>query len=110
MRIDIMGSAWEIVEQTELEDPRLAGNDGLCDWTTRRIVIRKDMDGDLANMERHTRKVKRHEIIHAFLLECGLDGNSNAADAWARNEEMVDWFAHLGPKINKVWREAGAAE
>lgn len=110
MRIDIMGSTWEIIEKTEQEDPRLDGSDGICDWTTRRIIIRKDMDGNLADMDRYTRKVKRHEIVHAFLLECGLDESSNAADAWARNEEMVDWFARLGPRIYKVWREAGAAE
>jgi len=28
--------------------------------------------------------------------------------AWARNEEMIDWFALQGPKILKAWQEAGA--
>ncbi len=50
----------------------------------------------------------RHEIVHAFLGESGLSANSNESDAWARNEEMVDWFALQGPKIYKAWQEAGA--
>jgi hypothetical protein len=40
----------------------------------------------------------------------GLADNSNGVDAWARNEEMVDWFAMQGPKIYKIWREVGAVE
>ena len=50
----------------------------------------------------------RHEIVHAFLGESGLSNNSNSIDAWARNEEVVDWFAIQGPKIYKAWQEAGA--
>jgi hypothetical protein len=54
------------------------------------------------------RRVVRHEIVHAFLMESGLDESSNPADAWATNEEMVDWFARQGPKIYKAWKEADA--
>ena len=50
----------------------------------------------------------RHEIVHAFLGESGLSANSNETDAWARNEEMVDWIAIQGPKIWKAWKEVGA--
>lgn len=41
----------------------------------------------------------RHEIIHAYLMESGLNTSTNAIDCWARNEEMVDWFAIQFPKI-----------
>ena len=44
-------------------------------------------------------------IIHAFLLESGLDSNSNSADSWAVNEEMVDWFAIQSPKIFKLFNK-----
>lgn len=47
----------------------------------------------------------RHEIIHAFLNESGLSDNSGKADNWAKNEEMVDWFAIQSPKIYKVFEE-----
>ena len=55
-------------------------------------------------MDAYVRKVKRHEIIHAFLLESGLAECSD----WAQNEEMVDWLARMGPKINTAWQAAGA--
>lgn len=48
-------------------------------------------------------KIVRHEIVHAFLKESGLDCNSD----WARNEEIVDWIALQGPKIMAAWTEAG---
>ena len=50
----------------------------------------------------------RHEIVHTFLYESGLHANSNNTDAWATNEEMVDWIAIQGIKIYKIWEEANA--
>lgn len=47
----------------------------------------------------------RHEVIHAFLNESGLKGNSNDCNSWSRNEEMIDWFAIQLPKIFKVFKE-----
>lgn len=58
--------------------------------------------------EHQTKKLLRHEIVHAFLIESGLSANSNASNAWSENEEMVDWFAMQGPKIYNAWQEVGA--
>jgi hypothetical protein len=33
---------------------------------------------------------------------------ANGDIGWAKNEEMVDWFALQGPKIYAAWKEAGA--
>lgn len=50
----------------------------------------------------------RHELIHAFLNESGLQHNSHIPEmAWAKNEEMVDWFAIQIPKIIKAFKEVG---
>ena len=52
------------------------------------------------------KQVLRHEIIHAYLYESGLGENSNSPRIpWARNEEIVDWFARQGQKIYKTWTE-----
>ena len=56
------------------------------------------------NLLVQTNKVKRHEIIHAFLFESGLAENSN----WAQNEEMVDFFAIQFPKLLKAFEQADA--
>lgn len=50
----------------------------------------------------------RHEIMHAFLYESGLDGQSCNVDCWAKNEEMIDWFALQSKKIFKAFKKAGA--
>ena len=58
------------------------------------------------------KQVLRHEILHSFLFESGLDANSfkdsdDSGLAWALNEEMVDWFAIQSPKIFAVYKELG---
>lgn len=63
---------------------------------------------DEKEQESYYKKVLRHELMHAFLNESGLSANSTVPDcAWAKNEEMVDWFAIQSPKIFKVFSEAG---
>ena len=108
MKINILGSEWTIIERPEAEDKRLDGCDGYCDWTTREIVVEREMQGNLGDMEAYIRKVKRHEIVHAFLEESGLSECSGTSDAWAMNETMVDWIARMGEKIYKAWSDAGA--
>lgn len=110
MTVDILGAQWTLVERAEADDSRLSNCDGYCDWTARLIVIEREIDGNLDDMERYIRKVKRHEIIHAFLFECGLAESTMSTQAWAQNEEMVDWLARLGERIYKAWKEAGAVE
>lgn len=108
MKINILGSEWEILERSENDDQRLEGCDGYCDWTIKTIVVEREITGTLTNMEAYLKKVKRHEIVHAFLLESGLDECSGETDAWARNETMVDWFARMGIKIHSAWVAADA--
>lgn len=45
------------------------------------------------------REVINHELIHAFLFECGLNNACSGTSNWSRNEEMVDWFANEMPDI-----------
>ena len=54
------------------------------------------------SMPKYKNSVKRHELIHAFLYESGLD-----ACSWANNEEMVDWIAIQFPKLFKAFQEVG---
>lgn len=108
MQISILGSLWSIEERSEKDDKRLDGCDGYTDWTTRQIVIEREITGNLGDMEAYIRKVKRHEIAHAYAFESGLAECSSSPGAWAENEEMIDWVARIGPKIYNTWVEAGA--
>lgn len=110
MKINILGTKYAIKEQSLCENPRLDDCVGYCDWTTKEIVIERQIDGTLGNMDRFKHKVLRHEIVHAFALESGLHECSGETTAWACNEAMVDWFARQGLKIYAAWREAGALD
>ena len=109
-KVNILGSEWSVKFGNGKEYPNLAEMDGYTDLSTREIVV-DDMEasqgqiGAKADLESYQKQVVRHEIIHAFLLESGLDSNSNSAGSWAMNEEMVDWFAIQSPKIFKVFNE-----
>ena len=106
--LNIMGHKWTY-ESTD-KDPAFTNRnaDGYADWTARKIVVQYPMTGDLGDLNAYRKKVVRHEIVHAYLFECGLAESSNETDAWAKNEEMIDWFAFMGPRIAKTWEEAGA--
>lgn len=109
-RVQILGTVYSIAEVSEKDDSNLENCDGYCDWTTKEIVIRRERDGMLGDMEAYIRKVKRHEIVHAFLCESGLAECSGEAESWAMNEAMVDWIARMGEKIYAAWKEAGAID
>lgn len=102
--INILGEEYKINTKvlTE-EDEYLNEVCGYCDSSTKEIIVAefKNDIGALRNLKTFEDKVIRHEIIHAFLDESGLKECSE----WARNEEMVDFFANQIPKMVKVFKE-----
>lgn len=114
---DILGSDWTVYESTEDEDKRLKECDGYADPTVRKIVVdamnvseeEKERNCLLQDLDVQKKRTLRHEVIHAFLFESGLYGNSSSTSHWADNEEMVDYFAIQFPKIQKVFVELGVA-
>lgn len=109
MKINILGRPYAITVTNKGIQPRLSDCDGFCDETTAEIFAEnyaKDAEelSSKADLAVQTKKVLRHEIVHAFLFESGLAENS----FWAQNEELVDWIAMQGPKIYAAWKEADA--
>lgn len=86
--------------------------DGWCDTSAKEIIVFnfKQSWESKRDLVEYQAKVIRHEIVHAFLYESGLDVNSLSGGAWAKNEEMVDWIAIQTPKLLKAFQEAGIAE
>lgn len=113
MNVNIMGAEWTLDRLDTKELP--SDSDGVCDETIHRIgeadfkEERAKTPDELwkertkADIEAYAQRVRRHEIIHAFMFECGLAQNS----PWAHNEEMVDWFAMQWEKITAVMEQAG---
>lgn len=98
MKVNVLGTVYKIKYI-----PSLDGRGGETDFYTKEIRISEQEDvpaeyktDNLKEMQRH---VLRHELIHAFLFESGMDQSSAAHEAWAVNEEMIDWMAIQMPKI-----------
>jgi hypothetical protein len=108
MKIDILGTEYTLTESNEANDSKLIGRDGYADTSVKKCVV-DDMSNAYTgtdakeNLPEYKKSVKRHELIHAFLYESGLDSCS-----WACNEEMVDWLAIQSPKLLKAFKDADA--
>lgn len=111
-KINVLGTEYSIIFKDDEEvckdmDVPVGECGGYCNAYNHSIVIArldKCEDGDIVR-ETLQKENMRHEITHAFLNESGLSDNSNKAECWAKNEEMVDWFAIQSPKIYKVFAE-----
>lgn len=109
----ILGQEYTLkIYDTEKELPKeFAQGEAIafCNRSLKKICIHKPSFGEQSPEERavEIRAVMRHEIIHAFLIESGLDICSNPVSSWALNEEMVDWIALTYPKMQKVFQEFG---
>lgn len=112
-KINILGTEYRIEFRKEDEDTILKDCNGYCDVTVKLIVVlaEPNKECDYEDFYFIQKKTLRHEVVHAFLTESGLFNNTYNVDAgWAKNEEMVDWFAIQSPKIFKVYSELGLLE
>lgn len=114
--INILGTEYRIEERKTSEDDILKENGyaGYCDEDAKLIVYADVSEeryfGKMDEKAKETsrNRTMRHEIVHAFLNESGLSADSSKTDgAWAKHEEMVDWFAIQSPKIYKAFCELG---
>ena len=101
--VNVLGSRYSVKTNNEA-----VTFDGSCSFYTKEIELRpceKMLDSDSDEKARQSRykEVIRHELVHAFLFESGLD-------EYARNEQLVDWIAVQVPKMNAVFEELNALE
>lgn len=93
--INVLGTKYTVFVSIKEKDPRLVNCDGYIAPEKKWIVL------DKTNVDIHQKHVLTHEIVHAFLYESGLDG-----ETWAVNEEIVDWIALQVLKISTVSKDS----
>lgn len=96
--IDILGQSYEVVTEKEGGRCDKLNANGLCEPYKKQIIL-LDFEPDertVLSPHIYKEKVFRHEIIHAFLFESGLDDSS-----WP-SEEIVDWIALQLPKMVRL--------
>jgi len=99
-KINILGTQYEVIKQTEKENPKLKDANGLCEPYTRQIIHTELKPGIdvFDNIEAFNRKTLRHEIIHAFFVESGLT-------EYTEDEVLVEWIAVQFPKISQAMKD-----
>ena len=117
MTVNVLGTTYSVTVKKYNDDEAFSRRSiaGYCDSYEKKIVLcdmstYKGWENEPAETAVIAQKeTLRHEIVHAFFDESGLADSAFAYDgSWARNEEMVDWFAKQGCKIYKAWMECGA--
>lgn len=99
--INILGTEYEIHTDDSIVSQAV---DGMCKSYDKKIIVRSKGnmlcpdDSDEVKDIRY-KEVLRHEIIHAFFDEAGLDDYSN-------NEQLVEWIAFQFPKMLRTFVEA----
>lgn len=109
--VNVLGTEYRLEYQSILDNPKLKTLVGYCEQYSKKIIVsdfeeEKKDDMCVEDVEKLQKSTLRHEIIHAFLGESGLRGNSE----WAECEEMVDWFAIQHEKLHEAFKKAGALE
>lgn len=106
-KVNILGTTYVCSEVDEETEPRITQMLGFCDFSTKEIGIADSLNeafqGEQKNMLFVKKKTLRHEIIHAFMFESGLDTSSD----FARDEELIDWMAIQIPKMVNAMKSIG---
>lgn len=115
--VNILGTDYAIHYVNQSDDAYMKENDlsGYANFMSRQIFVANaaSLPGNDTSPPEDWRVseqcVLRHEILHAFLRESGLDCSAHQTiGSWSRDEEIVDWFAIQSPKIFKAYQDADA--
>lgn len=104
LTVNILGTEYKVLREKFGDD----GIDGCCDYTSRTIKIRSDNINDVGDFNELMKKQLRHEIIHAFLAESGLQSNYEHYKQFGHEETIVDWMAIQFPKMYEAFRSVNA--
>ena len=102
-KVKILGTKYKI----KFKKLGNADIDGQCDYTEKKIIVRSDNFNNVGGFKWLQKKQLRHEIIHAFMAESGLESNWEHVQQFGHDETTIDWYAIQSPKIHKVFEKLG---
>lgn len=97
--INVLGKNYQIYYLGENDDEELKDKYGYADQVETKIVIDISIIDDCKNDKRRAlellKRTLRHEVVHCYFFECGLDDQT----PFARDETLIDWLALKLPDI-----------
>jgi len=101
-KIYILGTEYDFMVSIAENDSDLISADGAHNGLQRFIKINAEpLQGEKETRPEYIKLCKRHEIVHAFMFQCGLE-------EWNQNELLVDWIAHKFPQMLAAMQEVDA--
>lgn len=98
--INVLGQNYKIYFQNYGKSFDEMGCSGWTCWDTKKIKVCN------TNCPMYDKKVIRHEILHAFLFESGLQNQMTVKPSeMIHDEQMIDWWAIQFPRIYEVYKE-----
>lgn len=99
----VLGTRYSIETRKWDDDRKLHDAYGYIEPMSKEIIMREPATNCLTvkQSERCFEEDLRHEIVHAFLKECGMT-------AWYDDEALVEWIAQMIPRMVAAMQEAGA--
>jgi hypothetical protein len=106
VKLNILGTEYDYDMIKHDDDTRLrSDNDGFTDFYTKTIRVANDYYEDdpaaIKDFGALIKKIKRHEIIHAFFNESGLSEFANC-------ERITEWIAIQSPKMFEAFKQVDA--
>lgn len=93
MEVNILGTTYEIEKLDEKDSYMFKNNaDAYVDYIEKKIFLHKD--DVMINTS------LRHELIHAFMYEAGIEFGYQF-----HNEDVVNYIATIFPKLEKAVKE-----
>ena len=109
--LDVLGTTYAIYLDVPIDqDDFLKTCNAYCDKTAKRIVVCAEPEEcELADWPVSAKISLRHEIVHAFMYESGIDGNTTwDVPGEEHPEKAVAWIAIQFPKMLEAFEKVGA--
>ena len=109
--VSILGQEYKLLKGNETQYPVLKDANGYVDLYAKKIIIDETFTTPGSNFKSECpdlalNHIYRHEIIHAFFSESGINYNLSTDE----EESLVDWIALQFPKMRRVFAELGVAD
>lgn len=102
MKVNILGTDYEIKQQTKEENSKLGDYNGLCECYSKEIIVATGYENEpdtVNNVFDFKKAALHHELFHAIFHESGLS-------QYCEDEVLIEFLAQQYPKIEKIMKEA----
>ncbi len=106
--VNILGTKYNLYVDEDFKELDALNADGYVSEILKEIHVRNTFKGNVCLEEARSEmeRLLRHELIHAFVYECGLTESTSEDCSWAVSESMTDFWAIQFYKLDKIFKDS----